>query len=49
MGKKFSCELYDFEERYEKWREFKSVMIREDPEGRFRNRFMNRLFGMGCA
>ena len=44
MGKRFNPDLYQFEERYENWGKFKELMLREDPKGRFRNDFVNKLF-----
>ena len=47
FGKFFTPELYEpWNRKFPKWKEFKSLMERSDPKGRFRNRFLNSLFEM---
>lgn len=43
FGKFFSPELYSWPMKYENWNNFKNLVLRIDPKGRFRNHFINSL------
>jgi len=48
-GKRHFQRAETLAERYPKWEEFQRVRARLDPEGRFRNEYLDRVLGSGSA
>jgi hypothetical protein len=43
FGKFFSPSLYSFSSKFQKWNDFKNLVSKVDPTGKFRNSFLKDL------